>query len=146
MKATCVQTDRVSAACSKCGAWPAVVHIHGSLVLFWRIMLPDLLSDCDTPWAGPMNAKAKGNRNEHRSMALLEALGYRCSRSAASLGVFDICGIGINDVVLVQVKSNRNPPRAEMETLKSFQVPAGVKKLLHVWKDQQHEPVVTEIA
>jgi hypothetical protein len=33
-----------------------------------------------------------------------------------------------------------------METLKSFQVPAGVKKLLHVWKDRRREPIVTEIA
>ena len=37
-----------------------------------------------------MNAKRKGNRNEHRSIALLEAAGYRCSRSAASLGEWDI--------------------------------------------------------
>ena len=35
-------------------------------------------------WAD-MNAKAKGTRNEHRSMAVLEAAGYRCTRSAASL-------------------------------------------------------------
>ena len=34
-----------------------------------------------------MNTKAKGNRNEHRSIALLEAAGYRCTRAAASLGI-----------------------------------------------------------
>jgi len=52
-----------------------------------------------------MNAKAKGRRNEHRSMALLEAAGYRCTRSASSLGEWDIIGIGRADVVLVQVKT-----------------------------------------
>jgi hypothetical protein len=31
-------------------------------------------------------SKAKGTRNEHRSIALLEASGYRCTRSAGSLG------------------------------------------------------------
>jgi Holliday junction resolvase len=52
-----------------------------------------------------MNHKAKGTRNEHRSIRLLEAAGYRCTRSGASLGVFDIIGVGSIDVVLVQVKS-----------------------------------------
>ena len=37
-----------------------------------------------------MNSKAKGSRNEHRSMALLEAAGYRCTRAAASLGAWDV--------------------------------------------------------
>ena len=49
-----------------------------------------------------VNAKAKGTRNEHRSIRLLEAAGYRCCRSAASLGAWDIVGIGSCDVVLVQ--------------------------------------------
>jgi len=40
-----------------------------------------------------VNNKAKGSRNERRSMALLEAAGYSCTRAAASLGVFDIIGI-----------------------------------------------------
>jgi len=48
-----------------------------------------------------MNAKAKGNRNEHRTMHLLEAAGYSCTRAAASLGAFDIIGVCSTDVVLV---------------------------------------------
>jgi hypothetical protein len=54
-----------------------------------------------------MNTKRKGNRNEHRSIALLEAAGYLCTRAAASLGVFDIVGIGTPMwvLVLVQTKS-----------------------------------------
>jgi Holliday junction resolvase len=41
-----------------------------------------------------MNTKRKGSRNEHRSRAILEAEGYRVMRAAASLGAFDLIGIG----------------------------------------------------
>lgn len=47
-----------------------------------------------------MIAKAKGTRNEHRSMCLLEAAGYSGTRAAASLGAWDIIGIGSKDVAL----------------------------------------------
>jgi Holliday junction resolvase len=40
-----------------------------------------------------MNAKAKGSRNERRSIRLLEAAGYACTRAAASLGAWDIIGV-----------------------------------------------------
>jgi Holliday junction resolvase len=56
-----------------------------------------------------MNCKKKGTRNEHRSIAILEAAGYKCCRSAASLGAWDIVGIGSTDVVLIQVKTRDFP-------------------------------------
>ena len=49
-----------------------------------------------------MNAKAKGTRAEHRSIRLLEAAGYACCRSAASLGAWDVVAIGTVDVILLQ--------------------------------------------
>jgi hypothetical protein len=49
-----------------------------------------------------VSAKGKGTHNEHRSIKLLEAAGYRCWRSAASLGEWDIVGIGSTGLVLVQ--------------------------------------------
>jgi hypothetical protein len=67
-----------------------------------------------------MNCKRKGTRNEHRSILLLEATGYRCTRAAASLGVWDLIGIGSTDVVLVQVKTRDWPGTVEMETLRDF--------------------------
>ncbi len=54
-----------------------------------------------------MNTKKKGTRNEHRSIRLLEAAGYRCTRAAASLGTWDVIGVSSDDVVLLQVKSGR---------------------------------------
>lgn len=92
-----------------------------------------------------MNRKAKGTRNERRTIALLEATGYRCCRSAASLGCWDVIGIGSTDVVLVQVKTRDWPGSLEMETLKSFPAPPNARKLLHRWRDRQRIPDVREI-
>ena len=39
-----------------------------------------------------MNTKRKGNRLEHKSRRLLEAVGYRITRAAASLGTLDLVG------------------------------------------------------
>ena len=91
------------------------------------------------------NPKAKGTKREHRSMALLEAAGYRCVRAGASLGVWDIVGIGTTDVVLCQVKSRDWPGTAEMETLTDFPCAPFCRKLIHRWKDHQRLPDVKEL-
>ena len=52
-----------------------------------------------------MNAKAKGTKNENRSRAVLEAAGYAVTRSAASLGAWDLIGLGSRDIILCQVKN-----------------------------------------
>jgi Holliday junction resolvase len=92
-----------------------------------------------------MDRKRKGTRNEHRSIALLEAAGYACTRAAASLGVFDIIGIGSTDVVLVQVKTRDWPGAVEMETLQSFPVPSNCRKLIHRWRDRKNIPDLKEL-
>jgi hypothetical protein len=93
-----------------------------------------------------MNSKAKGSRNEHRSMRLLEAAGYQCTRAAASLGAWDLIGIGSTDVVLCQVKTRDWPGAAETEALKLFPAPANCRKLVHRWRDRQRLPDVREVA
>jgi Holliday junction resolvase len=92
-----------------------------------------------------MNVKAKGTRNEHRSIALLEAAGYACTRAAASLGAWDIIGIGSTDVVLCQVKTRDWPGTVEIETLQGFPSPPNCRKLLHRWRDRQKLPDVKEL-
>ena len=92
-----------------------------------------------------MNAKAKGARNEHRSIRLLEAAGYRCCRSAASLGAWDIIGIGSAGVVLVQVKTRDWPGAAEIRRLARFPAPANCRKLVHRWRGRQRLPDVREV-
>lgn len=78
-----------------------------------------------------MNAKAKGTRNEHRSIRLLEAAGYQCTRAAASPGAWDIIDISSSDVVLVQIKTRDWLGTAEMETLRGFKAPPTCRKLIH---------------
>jgi len=92
-----------------------------------------------------MNAKRKGTAREHRSIALLEATGYRCTRAAASLGAWDIIGVGSTDVVLCQVKSRDWPGSAEMESLRDFPCPSNCRKLVHRWRDRQRLPEVREV-
>ncbi len=92
-----------------------------------------------------MNAKRKGTRNEHRSIRLLEGAGYRCTRAAASLGTWDIVGVGSTDVVLLQVKTRDWPGTVEMESLRLFPAPAFVRKLIHRWRDRQRQPDVREL-
>jgi len=92
-----------------------------------------------------MNTKRKGNRNEHKSIRLLERLGYACTRAAASLGVFDIVAIGATDIRLVQCKSNEWPRAAEMEAIKQFPAPSNARKQIHRWRDRQPAPDVREV-
>jgi Holliday junction resolvase len=93
-----------------------------------------------------MNGKAKGTRNEHRFMRLLEAASYACTRSAASLGAFDIVGIGSADVVLVQVKTRDWPGTAEEEAIRLLPTLPNARKLVHRWRDRQRIPDVREVA
>lgn len=81
------------------------------------------------------NAKAKGARRERQVIDLLECFGYSCCKSGGSLGVWDVIAIGPADVLLVQVKSNRLPPPDEMERMRQFIVPKGVKKWVYIIKD-----------
>jgi Holliday junction resolvase len=92
-----------------------------------------------------MNAKRKGARNEHRSIEILEAAGYRCTRAAASLGAWDVIGVGSTDVVLLQVKTRDWPGSVEMEALCAFAVPPNCRRLVHRWRDRQRKPDVREL-
>lgn len=87
-------------------------------------------------------SKRKGTHNEHRSMQLFEKAGYACTRAAASLGAWDIIGIGPEGFVVCQVKTNRWPGTEEMESLKLFRCPPNCRKLVHRWNDYQRMPDV----
>ena len=89
-----------------------------------------------------MNPKAKGTRAEHKTIRWLEALGYRCTRAAGSLGEWDIIAIGPRDVRLVQVKCNRFVYGVEKEKLELFRAPENVSKEVWRWDDYAREPKV----
>ena len=90
-----------------------------------------------------MSAKNKGSRNEHKAMKILEAAGYACCRSAASLGVFDVIAIGPQGVRLVQVKTNRTAPPHEREAIKEFKCHPICSKELWIFYDYQRQPSIT---
>jgi len=92
-----------------------------------------------------INKSRKGRRNEHKSIKLLESLGYYCQRAAASKGLFDIIAISVSEVLLVQVKSNRWPSVLEVEAMKLLPTPANSRKLVHCWQDNQKIPLVKEL-
>lgn len=92
-----------------------------------------------------MKTKRNGSRNEHRTMALFEASGYRCTRSAASLGPWDVICIGASDFILVQVKSNSWPGSAEMKRLKLFVAPPNSRRLVYRWRDRVNVPDIREL-
>jgi Holliday junction resolvase len=89
-------------------------------------------------------SKAKGTRAEHRTMRVLEAAGYACTRAAASLGLFDVIAVGPGDVRLVQCKAGKHPwlSPAEREALVLFAVPPNVRKELWKWRDYAREPEI----
>jgi len=89
-----------------------------------------------------INTAAKGRRLEHRTIRLLEAAGYRCTRAAGSKGVWDIIAIGPCGVRLLQIKSNRAPGTLEREAMAEFVAPPGVTKEYWVWKDRAREPII----
>ena len=92
-----------------------------------------------------MNAKRKGSRNEYRSIAIFEAAGYRCTRAAGSLGVFDVIAISSTDIILCQIKTRDWPSSFEMESIRNFKAPANCRRLIHRWRDRQPEPDVKEV-
>jgi len=92
-----------------------------------------------------MNAKAKGSRRERQTIELLQAQGYSCTKSGGSLGVFDVIAVGADDLLLVQVKSNRWPSSAEMSAIASFAAPANCRRIIHRWRDRATAPDVKEI-
>jgi hypothetical protein len=89
------------------------------------------------------DCKGKGTRAEHRSIKVLESLGYRCTRAAASLGVVDIVAVGARDVKLIQVKcGGAYLSGAEREQLRALVVPPVVKVECWRWPDRARAPIV----
>jgi hypothetical protein len=89
-------------------------------------------------------SKAKGRRYEHRTIKLLEAVGYKCTLAAGSLGEFDVIALGPHNVRAIQVKGGDKPylPPLEREAIKMVQVCDQVSK--EFWKFYKHkrEPII----
>ena len=82
-----------------------------------------------------MNAKAKGTRNEHRSMAIFFAAGFEVMRSAASLSDWDFIAWNATSCVFVQVSTRDWKSKEVIEALQLAMVPPNATKVLHRWRD-----------
>lgn len=79
-------------------------------------------------------------------MAILEAAGYRCVRSAASLGLFDVVAFGPRDVRCVQLKAGRaRLSRAEREALAALTVPPNCSVEYWRFPDRCRAPLIERL-
>lgn len=91
-----------------------------------------------------MNAKRKGNRLEHKTIAHLTAAGYLCIRSAASKGAFDVIAINPLGIRAIQVKANAWPGPVERESLRNAarNLPRNAFIECWRWNDGAREPLI----
>ena len=92
-----------------------------------------------------MNHAQKGARRERQSRELLEREGFLVIRSAASKSPFDLVAIKADSIVLLQCKANRPPSPAERAAMLAVPVPDICRRVVHVWRDGEGEPRVTEL-
>ena len=91
-----------------------------------------------------MNPKLR--RQIHRSIRLLESVGYRCS--PVQFGAFNILAVSPVDLLLVQVRNpdDRWPPfPREVAEMQQYTVPGNVKKIVHRWSKRKLLPDVLVI-
>jgi hypothetical protein len=91
------------------------------------------------------NCKAKGSRNERRTRDMLQVAGYSVCKAGASLGVWDLIGVGLEDIVLAQVKSNQWPGVEEMERMRNFVAPSNCRRLVYRWRDRVAIPDIRDL-
>ena len=91
-----------------------------------------------------MNMKAKGSQRERKSRKLLEAAGYLVTRSAASLGEFDLIAVNQTGIRFIQVKSNCWPGPVEREAMKAAQLNLPQNSTVECWRwnDNAREPII----
>ena len=94
------------------------------------------------------NPKAKGTRLEHRTIRLLEAVGYSCIRAAGSLGPFDLVAVNRLGSRFIQVKANDWPRPAERETMRLAARNLPPDSLVECWRwdDRSRQPQIRQLS
>jgi Holliday junction resolvase len=90
-----------------------------------------------------MNTKAKGARAERRARDILEAAGYGCTRSGASLGAFDLIAMNAQGIRCVQVKSGEQYcSKIERELMLETPVPPNASREIWRFPDRCRAPLI----
>lgn len=91
--------------------------------------------------------KRKGARRELQAKAILEDFGWCVTKAGGSLGLFDLVAIQGRDIIFIQVKSNKRPPKKEREAIQKFrdQIDPTVEVSVEDWvfEDGEKLPKVT---
>ena len=79
-------------------------------------------------------------------MRILERAGYSCTRSSASLGLFDVIAIGPANIRLIQVKSGtKYLSTVERKQIQELVVPANVSRECWRFPDRAHGPLIERL-
>lgn len=79
------------------------------------------------------NPKRKGARTELKAKQILERAGYSCTKSGASLGVFDIIAENPLGIRHIQVKSNKIPGPVEREDMMAMRQRLPKNSTVEYW-------------
>jgi len=79
-----------------------------------------------------IKTRKKGARRERQVKKYLEGEGFKCVKSGASLGLFDLICFDRNSVVFIQVKSNYCSPKIRKE-IQEFEVNPALRVLKQIW-------------
>ena len=91
-----------------------------------------------------MNAKRKGNRNEHRSILLLESAGYRVP-APPHHWVSSMSALDPPTLSWCSARPAIGQARSKWEPILNFQCPPLCKKIIHRWPDRARLPDVRTI-
>ena len=81
-----------------------------------------------------MSHYAKGYRKEREVFNDLEIKGFSCIRSAGSHGAVDILASNNDIILLLQIKYDCKAGPKDIQALKDFKVPAGLRISKQVWE------------
>jgi Holliday junction resolvase len=91
-------------------------------------------------------SKAKGSRAERRTIKLLEAEGFICTKAGGSLGVFDVIALGANAIRCVQVKAgSARLSRDERAAIKAVKLPAFCSREYWRFPNYCREPLIEQL-
>ena len=80
-----------------------------------------------------MKTKRKGTRNELKARNILRNAGYLVTKSAGSLGVFDLIAESPLGVRHIQIKTNRIPSPIEREDMINMKANLPKNSIVEFW-------------
>lgn len=98
-----------------------------------------------------MNTRRKGRKNELRARDILVAAGYdvcvtkspsKFSEENDLFGLWDLIAVSATEIRFVQVKSNRNAPKDELEAMREWVCPAFCSKEVWIFHDRDENPTI----